>query len=472
MAESKVEDHAMPPSDASTVQRSKRRHRKPQPAERVLKPSIPGFSSEEALELIGMCAVANNLGPVVFAPFPKGLHATDNPENPLPGDDGATYPFPLERIWPKGWAPGVASEDETRPWEKSILTSMLSNQTGVNGAIFAYNAERDAYAVAFAGTLNPGAAMEDLSALLIPAGPVQLNFFNSDETYLSPVPSVPVSPAGGTMDNPIPQPPEQTPLVHLGYRTAVESLAVGLVTPANLKSILSGIEKEEIDLYVTGHSLGASVAQLFAAWVKAGGVPAKKINVKCYSFATPKSANTPMAFNYALALGNHGFSYAVNNSLDTASQLPPTKETNADLFNPDISSDLQSKATPTGPYLASPLTPIVEMILKSSPSVPSVPSVPFPLSIFYEIVKAVTAPPAGSSSHASSGAASMDFAAMGVQHILAAEPPVVYTGECYPAEFFPSRSDEDLVSIPDETTRQWWQHWPFNYAHYLLNAAE
>jgi hypothetical protein len=457
----------MPPSTPPTAQKPRRRQRKPQPPERILKPSVPGFSSEEALELIGMCAAANNLGPVVFAPFPKGLHATGNPENPLPGDDGATYPFPLEQIWPKGWTPGVASDDQTKPWQASILTSLLSNQTGVNGAIFAYNAERDAYAVAFAGTLNEGAAMEDLAGLLIPAGPVDLKFFSSNETYLSPFPSVPVSPSGGTMDNPIPQPPEQVPLIHLGYRTAVESLTIGLVTPSNLKSILSAIEKEEIDLYVTGHSLGASVAQLFAAWVKAGGVPSKKINVKCYSFATPKSVNTPMAFNYAMALGNHGFSYAVNNSLDTASQLPPTKETDANLFNPNISSDLQSKARPTGPYLASPLTPIVEMILKPSSS-----SVPFPLSIFYEIVKVVTTPPGGASSQPSSGAGSMDFAAMGAQHILAAEPPVVYTGECYPPEFFPSRSEEDLVKIPDETTRQWWQHWPFNYAHYLLNAAE
>jgi hypothetical protein len=428
----------------------------------------------EALELIGMSTVANYLGPVVFAPFPKGLQATNNADDPLPGDDGATYPYPLERIWPKGWGPGVESADTTAPWQKSILTSRLSNNTPVNGAIFAYNADRDAYAVAFAGTLNPGAAMEDLAGLLIPAGPVKLDFFSSGETYLSDFSSDPVPPAGGEINKPFPEPPEQAPLVHLGYRTAVESLSIGVVTPNNLKSILSGIEEEEFDLYVTGHSLGASVAQLFAAWVKAGGVPYKKIHVKCYSFATPKSANAPMSFNYGLALANDGFSYAVNNSLDTASQLPPTKETSADLINPNIASDLQSKAQPTGPYAASPLTPIINMILQQS-------AVPFPFSVVCGILKMVLTPPAAASKGGRApapapppppgGGNSMAFVGMGAQHVLAAQPPVVYNGKSYPPEFFPSRNEYDLVAIPDETTRQWWQHWPYNYALYLLHHA-
>jgi hypothetical protein len=41
----------------------------------------------------------------------------------------------------------------------------------VNSAIFTYNADRDAYAVAFAGTLNQ-VLPQNMAALLIPAGPV------------------------------------------------------------------------------------------------------------------------------------------------------------------------------------------------------------------------------------------------------------------------------------------------------------
>jgi hypothetical protein len=270
-------------------------------------------------------------------------------------------------------------------------------------------------------------------------------------------------PVGGEITEPLPEPPDIAPLVHLGYRQAVESLTIGRVTPANLRSILAGLDKDEIDLYVTGHSLGAAVAQLFSAWIKAGGVPSKKINVKCYSFATPKCANLPMASNYALALGNDGFSYRVDNSLDTAQQLPPTKEAPSDLLNPAIASDLQTKAKPTGAYAASPLAPLIDKIMQAS-------TVPFPFSIFCELIQAVSS--GGKSNGSAAPPMSMAFVGMGAPHVLAAHPPVVYNGRCYPLEFFPNREVDDLVDIPDTTTRQWWQHWPFNYAQYLLDEIE
>ena len=463
------------------------------------RPSIPGFSLEEAKELLGMCVVANYLGPVVFPPFPPGLQATSNPENPLPNDDGKTYPYPHERIWPEGWTPAVAAEDDSKPWEKSILTSRLSNGTEVNAAIVAYNSARDAYAVAFAGTLNTGAAMENIAALLIPAGPVNLGYFNSQETYVSKFPDSPVWPAGGQISDPLPEPEVQIPRVHLGYRVVVETLAVDPSMPANLKSILQGLSGGEIDLYVTGHSLGAAAAQLFSAWVKAGGVPSKKINVKCYSFATPRSVNLPMASNYDLALSNGGYSYRVDNSLDTAPQLPPTREVSTDLINPGIASDLQTKATPTGPYAASPLAPIVEAILASlatggasaqpvqsaqpeasapAPLLPLPLPFLFPFSLIWAFVATVTGdrnspaassvqqPPSGTNQPPSE-AAPMNFVGIGTPYILSALPPVVYNGKCYPPEFFPRRQPDDLVEIPDLTTRQWWQHWPFNYAKYM-----
>jgi hypothetical protein len=433
----------------------------------IPRPSEPGFSADEAKELLGMCVVANYLGPVVFPPFPIGLTATSDPDNPLPDDDGRTYPYPEDRIWPSGWGPGVPTVDPVRPWATSILTSRLANGAPVNSAIVSYNASRNCYAIAFAGTLNPGAAMQDESALLVPAGPVYLPYLTSSESYITPFPAPSVLPSGGLAYDPPTQPPPQVPMIHLGYRSAVESLAVDPSMPLNLRSILASIVEDEIDLYVTGHSLGASVAQLFSAWIRAGGVPLKKINVKCYSFATPKSCNTPMASNYALALGNDGFSYRVENSLDTAPQLPPTTEKTSDLINPAIAGDLSAKADPTGLYAASPLAPLVNAILHPPQNEPV--SLPLPLAIFAGVVGGLINAASQNNNHGEPPP-SMDYTAMGVPHVLAAQYPVVYDGRYYPAYLFPARDPRDRVVIPDDTTRQWWQHWPYNYAKYLAAA--
>lgn len=467
MAHKHPKQHEVPSKTSATVALKPEQNLK---SGLKLRPSISGFSKDEAMELLGMCTAANFLGPVAFAPFPVGLTATNNIDNPLPDDNGQTYPYPHTPIWPSGWTPGVPSEDPSKPWQNSILTSRLENGVAVNGAIFSYHAKRDAYAVAFAGTLNPGAAMEDIAGVLVPAGPVDLDYLHSAETYILKMPDVPIAPAGGLIPDAIPEPPPQPPLVHLGYRGAVESLTVGTATPANLGTILGNLAAEEIDLYVTGHSLGASAAQLFSAWIKAGGVPSKKIHIKCYSFATPKSCNAAMASNYDLALSNKGFSYRVSNSLDTAPQLPPTHEASSDLFNPAISSDVLSKADPTGLYAASPLAPIVNMILHSGaiPGSPGQPapveeSIPFPFSIPVLFLKSLMQGP----HHTASAPGSMAFAQMGTPYVLSALPPVIYNGRCYPPEFFPGRKEDDLVEIPDATTRQWWQHWPYMYAKYL-----
>ena len=362
-----------------------------------------------------------------------------------------------------------------------MLTSRLSSGAAVNSAIVAHNAERGAYAIAFAGTLNPGAAMEDLAGILVPAGPVARDYFRSVETYVSANAELPVEPAGGVVANPAPEPPPQIPLVHLGYREAVESLTVGHTLPANLETILKSLPEEEIDLYVTGHSLGASVAQLFSAWVKAGAIQSKKINIKCYSFATPKCGNVAMASNYNLALSNHGFSYNVSNSLDTAQQLPPTRETASDLINPAIATDVLSKADPIGLYAKSPLAPIVNMIVHSMTGpqtttkeyepATATPLIPFPLSIPFHFLKALSTE-AVKRVGVPSSMPSMAFVGMGTPYVLSAVPPVVYNGKCYPAAFFPGREPDDLVNVPDMTTRQWWQHWPYNYVKYLSSVSE
>jgi hypothetical protein len=194
--------------------------------------------------------------------------------------------------------------------------------------------------------------------------------------------------------------------------------------------------------------------------------------------------------------------------------LPLTQEATTDLINSGIPSDLMSKAVPTGPYEASPLAPLVKQLLgipptggappgpaQSEPAAPFWP-LPLPLMVFGQLVGSLLAEqkaPAGSadeppqSAQAQSaghavagdipgdkgsaggaaqppspgGGVSMAYVGMGTPHTVGAHPPVVYNGRCYPPEFFPGRRPEDLVEITDSTTRQWWQHWPFNYAKNL-----
>jgi hypothetical protein len=153
----------------------------------------------------------------------------------------------------------------------------------------------------------------------------------------------------------------------------------------------------------------------------------------------------------------------VDNSLDTAQQLPPTKTAMSDLINPAIASGLGTDAEPTGLYLSSPLAPLVEMIEGSGQHKP--PELPFPLSVIAGVLGGLIS----ALSH-EGPAVSMEYVGMGVPHVLAAHYPVVYEGEYYPRDLFPARDPRDPVLIPDDTTRTWWQHWPYNYARYLATA--
>jgi hypothetical protein len=111
---------------------------------------------------------------------------------------------------------------------------------------------------------------------------------------------------------------------------------------------------------------------------------------------------------------------------------------------------------------------------ETAPATPPSPfpfPVPFPFSIPFNFLKALSTeavkrvpPPASMPS--------MAFVGMGTPYVLSAVPPVVYNGRYYPPEFFPGREADDLVSIPDMTTRHWWQHWPYNYVKYLSSVSE
>jgi hypothetical protein len=139
--------------------------------------------------------------------------------------------------------------------------------------------------------------------------------------------------------------------VHAGFRIALESLdfapsplvlpdwhhptlgdlsdLVGLLEPNTLTGMLQHLADQAggkpIKLYVTGHSLGAGMASLAAAWLKTQPFKGATFDVKLYAFAQPKPGNEYFSYAVATAFDNTG-SFAVLNSLDTVPQVAMTVE--------------------------------------------------------------------------------------------------------------------------------------------------
>lgn len=409
----------------------------------ILNPSLggplmlqPGFDLEEAKLLLGMAYVADLLGPrsAGGSIFPTQIEPQNDPNDPLPDDDGTTYPYPAMQIWPEGWTPAV-STSHGNVWEPSIVTShFFVEPLKVNNAIVAYSAERDAYALSFAGTENLGGALEDISALMVSAGPLDLagGFYKSEATYLTsfPTPQSSCREAGGCIDPLDPQPVDQEAKVHLGFRVALESMTVNAETKKNLCALFKGLGKEEIDLYITGHSLGGPIASLCAAWLRAGGIPGIRFNIKCYTFASPKPGNDAYASNFDMALTNGGYCYRIANSLDTVPQLPLTLQAIKDLNNPALINDPLAKIISLLPEKVQKIADDLDHVLGK---------------LDFD---------------------TFNYTHVGNPRIIQGEPPVVYECVRWPKEYYPGATEAPIY----DTTREWWQHWPCNYAKDLART--
>ena len=393
------------------------------------RPSEPGFSADEAKELLGMCVVANYLGPVVFPPFPVGLEPTAQSDNPLPDDDGRTYPYPAGRIWPAGWAPGVPTVDATRPWATSVLTSRLANGAPVNAAIVSYNAARNAYAIAFAGTLNPGAAMEDESALLVPAGPIDLPYLKSNENYISPFPVPAELPSGGIAYQPPAQPPQQIPMVHLGYRSAVNRWRWIVDAADAAVEILNNIRAMRSISTSPAIAWAPAAAQLFSAWVRAGGRCVEEDQRQVLQLRHARRAEHTDGFKLRAGLGGNRRTLLPRRELARyRSTTPPTKEVPADLINPAIAGDLSSRPCPSGLHTTSPLAPLVEAILGSRQK----RGLPLPPPS-RDLRRHRRGPDRCGDARWRASTISMDYVGMGVPHVLVAQYPVVYEAGTTPS---------------------------------------
>ncbi|HYG16186.1 MAG TPA: hypothetical protein VEC12_10580, partial [Bacteroidia bacterium] len=320
----------------------------------------PNFNLDEAQQMLALSYAADLLGPKSNG---KGgtvtMKPTSDPGNPLPNDDGKHYPYPqnaqnTNKIWPAGWAPGTPYLDKTNPWGPSIMQADPKNippiladlKIGANNVLFAKN--NGSYVIAFAGTENLIGAVDDVSFVSVNAGPLKLTY-NNVTFYESPASYI-INPDYYNQGSDV-TPKVIQPMMHFGFRVAVEQYTVKAATNASynlinaMKSAFNG--QSSVNLYITGHSLGAAMAGVFTAWLQAGGLapwlPNVKLNIKTYTFASPKWANDALAENFDNGITKNGYFHRVVNNLDSVPQIPPTWESAADLNNPAMVKALLPK---------------------------------------------------------------------------------------------------------------------------------
>lgn len=342
----------------------------------TLPPFGPAYDPAEALEILRLASAVSTFIPrfnwrTDNKTVVKNCYATLNPHAPAtsapvqsilsPGGTPPILPSLFPHRWPAGWVAGIW-QGENPTWARSIVVS--EGRTFANQALLAYNPAADAYCLAFRGTMTPGNALEDLAALLVSAGPLSAGDFTLVPALEGKLPALRLPAAvQETLDKitlskrcycPMDIPGVTEPLpdahglprirahVHAGFRVALESLdfaAMALDQPHGLgERILNTLAHEAhtltamleelgrraagrpVKLYVTGHSLGAGMASLCAAWLQTQPIKNTRFQIKLYAFAQPKPGNDYFAHAQSLAFGN-GWIYNINNTLDTIPQV-------------------------------------------------------------------------------------------------------------------------------------------------------
>jgi hypothetical protein len=272
---------------------------------------------------------------------------------------------------PEGW--------EAMPsgvtWRHSVCDSLLLNRAMLVRR--KTTSGKTQYCLAFRGTTNLANVLQDgASQITIPAGPVNLPEVDLNKLlgldklpFANRIPKLVIPSVKSTWSytngDLVTDPRAHTAV---GFRLALESLnykpsllktlepiasiiqslienhllpepqrkdllqfLTALASPS-LSDLLAGIEEDEPEIYVTGHSLGAAMAQLAAAWLAAGGLPGKNPKIKLYAFAAPKPGEEYLSYSAQHTLGPD-MAYCVNNTLDSVPQVGLTLQVPADLVS-------------------------------------------------------------------------------------------------------------------------------------------
>jgi len=109
--------------------------------------------------------------------------------------------------------------------------------------------------------------------------------------------------------------------VHAGFALGLVLMLV--TTDAPLAATLEILQLEGTDVFITGHSQGASVATLLTALVHHSSLYSK-LSTKTYVFAPAKPGNDHLAYDYDQLVGVPGFGFSVVSTQDWVPQVPLT----------------------------------------------------------------------------------------------------------------------------------------------------
>ena len=459
-----------------------------------------GFNLEEAREMLGLAYAADLLGPAGFKKetidWKKDYSNDEN--NPLKTDDGKTHAYPVQ-IWPQGWTPGLKPRvGDQSPWNTSVIvptvlkgaiegmvkkilkdhdkigiSALVADQLinwidkedaahvrkmlGANNVVVTYNEKRNAYAISFAGTQNKIGGMQDLLFVPVSARELHLGQFKSTTTY---------------MYEPVAEPEQLKGTVHLGFRLALEQFTVNAATGESLTEALIQLNKQKrgkdaqgrLRVYVTGHSLGAAMASLFTAWLQANhtrpeflaqhpGFPT--LDIKMYTFATPKTGNNIFVKAFNMGLTNANKAFHVDNHLDAVPDIPFTVQLINDLSNSEMLLGMLSKEEVAEAEATENLTD--EELEQQALETASPEKKKQWLKILALRALKIT------------GKTIMrvlkhqDYAHPGFPIHLRGKFPRTNPDAKMDRHFFPGLAPDEEVPDSDKITKLWWQHWPWVY---------
>jgi hypothetical protein len=121
--------------------------------------------------------------------------------------------------------------------------------------------------------------------------------------------------------------------VHSGF--ALSLLLMLFTTDAPLIRTLFLLANPGNDVYITGHSQGASIATLLTSLVRHSTVLFKGPVYKTYTFAPAKAGNDHYAYDYARLAEVDGYGWAVTSTQDWVPQAPLSLEWISDLNTPN-----------------------------------------------------------------------------------------------------------------------------------------